>query len=632
MKQQEYSSLNRELNSVREQLLEREEEISELKAERNNTRLLLEHLECLVSRHERSLRMTVVKRQAQSPAGVSSEVEVLKALKSLFEHHKALDEKVREKLRVAVERASQFEDDLNKTKEEISRLRQEKMQLQQQISTQPEIISNGHVTKVNNNSFEEKTHINNNRKIIEESEMKVMELKSHLDQKTTDLVLSRSKISELTSKIEDLEDALKASEEVQIKIKDENLKLLESLRENNAQKEDQEERISTLEKRYLNSQRESTSLHDLNEKLEHELASREAQVKMCEEKINALSEKLELAEERLSQMEFDKRQEALMRESAASAAQESKSPEDTERQISFEERMQRLEAQLDEKSCELLRARQREKMNEEHNHRLSATVDKLLAESNDRLQLHLQERMASLEEKNTLNQDLERTRRLLEETQAEKEKISSDLTKIRHEMDSLRSELQKTKAESIQAAVTAATAQSLNRNSSSSAKPVPPVPKRNMFRDPTEWTKGLGISVNSQPSFETVSDTEFSDANESMMGDGVLLSPTGHTDAQALALMLQEQLDAINNEIRLIQEEKQTTEQRAEELESQVGSIDSSMSGLLSRNRTYEPLPLAGVSPPGSGRSTPSLTRISPSRDYMSHLYNTVSIIRTIIS
>ena len=44
-----------------------------------------------------------------------------------------------------------------------------------------------------------------------------------------------------------------------------------------------------------------------------------------------------------------------------------------------EERVSRLESQLEEKSAEALKLLQRLKMNEEHNQRLSATVDKLLS-------------------------------------------------------------------------------------------------------------------------------------------------------------------------------------------------------------------------------------------------------------
>jgi hypothetical protein len=67
---------------------------------------------------------------------------------------------------------------------------------------------------------------------------------------------------------------------------------------------------------------------------------------------------------------------------------------------------------------------------------------------------------------------------------------------------------------------------------------------------------------------------------------------------------------------RLIQEEKQSTEARAEELESRVGSLEHM--NLLARGRTDRQSP-----PPISGRSTPN----SPNRDYL-HKYHTVRVFK----
>ena len=61
----------------------------------------------------------------------------------------------------------------------------------------------------------------------------------------------------------------------------------------------QEERIATLEKRYLNAQRESTMLHDLNEKLEQELKNKDDQFALRDDKIKAISEKLDISEQKL---------------------------------------------------------------------------------------------------------------------------------------------------------------------------------------------------------------------------------------------------------------------------------------------------------------------------------------------
>ncbi|XP_062324434.1 liprin-alpha-4 isoform X3 [Osmerus eperlanus] len=596
---QEFATLTKELNVCREQLLEKEEEISELKAERNNTRLLLEHLECLVARHERSLRMTVVKRQPPPPSGVSSEVEVLKALKSLFEHHKALDEKVRERLRVALERVTTLEGQLSTTTQELNIVKQRK----DEESVDRTDTSKPTWKRLPNGSID--AHDDGSRSA---------ELQELLDRTNQELAQTRERSGALNTRVAELEAELanarrdlSRSEELSIKQQREH-----------REREDMEERITTLEKRYLAAQRETTHIHDLNDKLENELATKDSLHRQSEEKLRQLQELLELAEQRLAQTM--RKAETLPEVEAELAQRVAALTKAEERHGNVEERLRQLESQLEEKNQELGRARQREKMNEEHNKRLSDTVDRLLTESNERLQLHLKERMAALEDKNSLIQDLENSQKQLEEFHHTRERLIGEIEKLRNEIDHLKrrsgvfgdgthsrshlgsaSDLRYSMVEGQDGHYSTTVIRRAHKGRLAALRDDPNKVYLLCEQDYPSLRGSVSHLLGSDMEAESDLDDDVSSA---------LLSPSGQSDAQTLALMLQEQLDAINEEIRMIQVERESADLRSDEIESRVNS--GSMDGL---NVTLRPRALptsataqslaSSTSPPNSGRSTP---------------------------
>ena len=79
-------------------------------------------------------------------------------------------------------------------------------------------------------------------------------------------------------------------------------------------------------------------------------------------------------------------------------------------------------------------------MCEDHNTRLTQTVDKLLSESNERLQMHLKERMHSLDEKNTLSQECEKLRKQIDELDTDKERLCGEIERLKLDVDAIRRE------------------------------------------------------------------------------------------------------------------------------------------------------------------------------------------------
>ncbi|TNN08327.1 Liprin-alpha-2 isoform 2 [Schistosoma japonicum] len=826
---QDVVEMSRKLTEVEEQLNERCDEIDDLKAERNNMKILLEHLENLVARHERSLRMTVVKRHSSitmssstnslipgstitdgeticpemdilnsssnysmntttgstSPSmttGLGSEVEVLKALKSLFEHHKVLDEKVHNRLRVSQNRVNDLENELFELKRSrinsnsavnVSDNNMNRTMISSQTQVDNDFVIHDN-TEMNNNPDQMKSvsigegsvGINRSSELLSsapnpstslsnlfygsataaaiETANRIKELQQNLEQRASELLAARRQVIELTSRSRESSNSLGLAQSELNRANDQIERLTRELREAEQRRTDQESLATSLEQRYLVAQRELNAAQDMTDKLRAELAFKSTQLKQQEEKVRTLQIKLDTMEDDLLQSKSfptyflntslnskyihdevnvedddgdamggiedndenvcsDESNPELMNKQSSDGEIEQENDSNighenkyvkkikpTESLLrrtnyskylyhqewnSYEDRVKELTDEVDEVRQELARAKEREIINEEHITRLSGTVDKLLHESNERLQTHLKERMSALEQKQDLNNQIEQTRRALESAIREREANVTESILLRQKLSELAAAFRHSQAQLAAAHTTTSAAQaaimalakasaekanmerlqqlnadisiqnpvcsssiteqySNDQNSSidlisklikntlmsSQANNNPEQPLEiNPEGEITNSLSFLNTNVNNNNNINNndmskfYKLTEFQDmllrqnlanlndpssqlnydkTNQLTLNDMInfmnmkqLPNTTSQhniqemendstTNPRSLAYILKNQLDAINNEIQLIQHEKATTEMLADELQGRFGTLD----------------------------------------------------------
>ncbi len=107
---------------------------------------------------------------------------------------------------------------------------------------------------------------------------KLIEMQELMDNQCNELISARSRIHELNNRNKELEERALIFQRDLSHSHEQMNKYQRDLKESHAQKEDQEERIATLEKRYLNIQKETAHLTEFNSRLESELSSKETQL------------------------------------------------------------------------------------------------------------------------------------------------------------------------------------------------------------------------------------------------------------------------------------------------------------------------------------------------------------------